>query len=106
MSKDIKKKAEKAKIDATHRHDVPTLASVAFVAARQLKSGDLCLTLRSAKEVEIARTHPVWVKSLWKDAEVRLPPVGEGYRVSSVFLYRRSTPHFVLLQVCKKLQLA
>ncbi|KAJ5195635.1 uncharacterized protein N7498_009073 [Penicillium cinerascens] len=57
-AKDIKRRAKRAKVDTAHRHGVVTLASVAFVAVRQLKSGDLSLTMRSAKEAEIARAHP------------------------------------------------
>lgn len=56
-AKDIKRRAERVKVDAALRLGVPTLASVVFVAVRVLKSGDICFTLRSAKEAEIARTH-------------------------------------------------
>lgn len=72
-AKDIKRRAERAKVDIAHRHGVVTLASVAFVGVRQLESGDLSLTMRSAKEAEIARAHLAWAKSLGKNAEVRLP---------------------------------
>lgn len=75
-AKDVKRRAEKAKVDAAHRFGVPTLASVAFVAVRQLKSGDICFTMRSAKEAEIARTHQGWAKSLCKEAKVHLPTWG------------------------------
>jgi hypothetical protein len=52
-SAEIKKAAETARVRAAN----PVLAAVEFVAARQLKSGDLCLTLRSAKDAEAARVY-------------------------------------------------
>ncbi|KAJ5661393.1 uncharacterized protein N7477_009009 [Penicillium maclennaniae] len=52
-AKDIKRRTERVKVDAAIRLCVPTLASVAFVAVRVLKSGDICFTMRSAKEAEI-----------------------------------------------------
>lgn len=50
------------------------LASVHFLAARQLRSGDLRFTARTAKEAKILRVYRKgWVYSLGKKAEVLLP---------------------------------
>ena len=74
---EITKLAEKARVKAAKEADGLTMASAMFVAARQLKSGDLSLSLRTAKEAEIMRCHrQVWVKHLWKGSEVRLPSWG------------------------------
>ncbi|KAJ6154968.1 hypothetical protein N7485_013337, partial [Penicillium canescens] len=55
----------------------PVLAAIQFVAARQLKSGDLSVRLRSTRDVEAARIHRhEWIRHLWKGAEVRLPSYG------------------------------
>jgi hypothetical protein len=71
---DITKLAEKARLKAAKEIHGLTMASAKFVAARQLKSGYLSLSLRTAKEAEIMRCHrQVWVKHLWKGSEVRLP---------------------------------
>ncbi|KAJ6133707.1 hypothetical protein N7523_000029 [Penicillium sp. IBT 18751x] len=75
-AKDIKKRAERVKVEAALRQGVPTLASVAFVAVRVLMSGDICFMMRSAKEAEIARTHQGWTKGLCKEAKVHLPTWG------------------------------
>ncbi|OQE08720.1 hypothetical protein PENFLA_c128G00361 [Penicillium flavigenum] len=75
-SAEITKAAEKARMKGA-RVDAVTVAAVKFVAAKQLKSGDLSLTLRTAKEAEIMRVHrDVWVRHLWKGSEVRLPSWG------------------------------
>ncbi|CAG8908412.1 unnamed protein product [Penicillium nalgiovense] len=75
-SAEITKAAEKARTKGA-RIDAVTVAAVKFVAAKQLKSGDLSLTLRTAKEAEIMRVHrDIWVKHLWKGSEVRLPSWG------------------------------
>ncbi|KAK4861010.1 hypothetical protein LT330_010798 [Penicillium expansum] len=74
---EITKLAEKARVKAAKATDGLTVASAKFVAARQLKSGDLSLSLRTAKEAEIMRCHRLaWVKHLWKGSEVRLPSWG------------------------------
>jgi hypothetical protein len=74
-SSEIKDRAEKARARAATVS--PVLAAIQFVAARQLKSGDISLTLRSAKDAEAARIHrSKWVQHLWKNAEVRLPSWG------------------------------
>jgi hypothetical protein len=76
-SAEITKTAEKARTKGAKEVDGLTMASARFVAARQLKSGDLSLSLRTAKEAEIMRCHrQVWVKHLWKGSEVRLPSWG------------------------------
>ncbi|KAJ6090873.1 hypothetical protein N7499_003587 [Penicillium canescens] len=68
-SSEIKDRAEKARTRAATVS--PVLAAIQFVAARQLKSGDISLTLRSAKDAEAARIH----RGKW-NAEVRLPSWG------------------------------
>ncbi|GIC94979.1 uncharacterized protein Aud_002311 [Aspergillus udagawae] len=73
---EIKNRAEKARVKASKETLAATLASVQFVAARQLKSGDLSLSLRTAQEAEIARCHPSWVTAFHQKAIVRLPTWG------------------------------
>ncbi|OQE60176.1 hypothetical protein PENNAL_c0312G08395, partial [Penicillium nalgiovense] len=74
---EITKLAEKARVKAAKATYGITVASAKFVAARQLKSGDISLSLRTAKEAEIMRCHRAcWVKHLWKGSEVRLPSWG------------------------------
>jgi hypothetical protein len=77
---EITKLAEKARAKAAKEAgptDGMTMAASRFIAAKQLKSGDVSLTLRSAKEAEVMRCHRlVWVKHLWKGSEVRLPSWG------------------------------
>ncbi|GFF18982.1 probable RNA-directed DNA polymerase from transposon X-element [Aspergillus terreus] len=70
---EIKNRAERARVKTSKAAAAATLASVKFVAARQLKSGDLSLSLRTAQEAEIARCHPGWAKSFHQGAVVRLP---------------------------------
>jgi hypothetical protein len=73
---EIKNRTEMARVKASKTAVAVTLAAVQFVAARQLKSGDLSLSLRSAQEAEIARCHPSWASALHKGAVVRLPTWG------------------------------
>lgn len=74
---EITKLAEKARVKAAKVTYGLTVASAKFVAARQLKSGDVSLSLRTAKEAEIIRCYrDCWVKHLWKGSEVRLPSWG------------------------------
>ncbi|KAI9035140.1 uncharacterized protein KD926_004491 [Aspergillus affinis] len=53
-----------------------SLAKTRFVAARQLRSGDLSLSLRYAAEAEAARTHDQWVNYLSAGAMLRRPSWG------------------------------
>ncbi|OJJ07731.1 hypothetical protein ASPVEDRAFT_88973 [Aspergillus versicolor CBS 583.65] len=69
-------KANKALNNASRNTNNPPLASVQFVAARQLKSGDLSLTLGTAAHAEVARRHPNWAKEIDRDAKVRIPTWG------------------------------
>ncbi|KAJ5393047.1 hypothetical protein N7465_012021 [Penicillium sp. CMV-2018d] len=74
---EITKLAERARTKAAKATYGITVASAKFVAAKQLKSGDISLSLRTAKEAEIMRCHrDSWVKYLWKGSEVRLPSWG------------------------------
>ncbi|KAJ5804660.1 uncharacterized protein N7518_000963 [Penicillium psychrosexuale] len=73
----ITKLAEKARVKGAKATHGVTVVSAKFVAARQLKSGDISLSLRTAKEAEIMRCYcACWVKHLWKGSEVRLPSWG------------------------------
>ena len=74
---EITKLAERARTKAAKATYGLTVASAKFIAAKQLKSGDISLSLRTAKEAEIMRCHrESWVKHLWKGSEVRLPSWG------------------------------
>jgi hypothetical protein len=76
-SSEIKERAEKARVRAANATNSSVLASFQFVAARQLKSGDLSLALRTARDAETARVHRhEWIKHLWKGSEVRMPSRG------------------------------
>ncbi|KAK6811840.1 hypothetical protein RU639_012486 [Aspergillus parasiticus] len=76
-NEDLVKRAEKHRRLAAVKAVRPTLASIQFVAAKILRSGDLRLFLRSAKEAEIARTHrDAWVKGFGTAARVALPSWG------------------------------
>ncbi|CAG8321948.1 unnamed protein product [Penicillium salamii] len=54
---EITKLAEKARVKGAKEVDGLTIALAMFVATRQLKSGDLSLSLRIAKEAKIMRCH-------------------------------------------------
>ena len=76
-SEDLVKRAEKYRKNAAYKAVSPTLMSVQFVAAKILRSGDLRLFLRSAKEAEIARTYrDAWVRGFGDAARVILPTWG------------------------------
>ena len=73
-SEDLVKRAEKYRKNAAYKAVSPTLISVQFVAAKILRSGDLRLFLRSAKEAEIARIYrDAWVRGFGDTARVILP---------------------------------
>ena len=76
-SKDLVKQAEKYRKNTAYKAVSPTLISVQFVTAKILRSGDLRLFLRSAKEAEIARTYrDAWVRGFGDAARVILPTWG------------------------------
>ncbi|PIG87296.1 hypothetical protein AARAC_011664 [Aspergillus arachidicola] len=76
-NEDLVKRAEKHHLNAAKTAIRPTLASIQFVAAKILRSGDLRLFLRSVKEAEIARTHrDAWVRGFGETARVTLPTWG------------------------------
>ncbi|GMG22196.1 unnamed protein product [Aspergillus oryzae] len=61
-STEMKKQAQKACKRGARANSAATLTSIQFIAARQLKPGDLSLSLRSAKEAEIAHSHrATWI---------------------------------------------
>ncbi|KAI9036090.1 uncharacterized protein KD926_002467 [Aspergillus affinis] len=73
---DIKQRAETAKQKACGQTGALSLAKTRFVAARQLRSGDLNLSLRYAAEAEAARTYDQWVNYLSAGAMLRRPSWG------------------------------
>jgi hypothetical protein len=88
---EITKLADKARVKGAKEAgptDGMTMAAARFIAAKQLKSGDVSLTLQSAMQAEVMRCHRlVWVKHLWKGSEVRLPSWGvvvHGVNVKSL----------------------
>ena len=70
------KRVESYRVKEARNVKSAPLASVRFVAAKQLASGDLRFHLRTAREVEIVRTHPEWVKFISKKAELLMPTWG------------------------------
>ncbi|KAJ5718814.1 hypothetical protein N7488_004460 [Penicillium malachiteum] len=69
-------KIDKLRAKVAKQKVTAPLASVKVVAARQLVSGDIRLTVRSAREAELMRTHREWVASLSRKAELLLPTWG------------------------------
>jgi hypothetical protein len=68
---EITKLAEKARAKAAKATYGVIVASAKFVTVKQLKSGDISLSLRTAKEAEIMRCYrTTWVKYLWKGSEM------------------------------------
>ena len=72
MSTEIKQRAEKVCRKGARTDAAAILASVQFMAARQLKLGDLSLSLRNTKKAEIARCYRSWVLSLENKTTVQL----------------------------------
>ena len=73
-SEDLVKYTEKYRKNTAYKAISPTLMSVQFVAAKILRSGNLRLFLRSAKEAEIARTYrDAWVRGFGDAVRVILP---------------------------------
>ncbi|OKP14957.1 hypothetical protein PENSUB_4302, partial [Penicillium subrubescens] len=76
-SAELTKRANQARAKAARTTNTAPLASVAVLASRQLKSGDLRFTMRDAKEAEIMRIHrEKWAKGLCKTAFVHMPTWG------------------------------
>lgn len=74
---DIVKRAERARVHAATSTPSLPLAGHAFIAARQLASGDLSLRARSAAGAEVLRQHgKSWVHAFGKSAHVRVPTWG------------------------------
>ncbi|KAI9035641.1 putative RNA-directed DNA polymerase from transposon X-element [Aspergillus affinis] len=73
---DIKQRAETAKQKICVQTGTLSLAKARFVAARQLRSGYLSLSLRYAAEAEAARTHDQWANHLSAGAMLRHPSWG------------------------------
>ena len=73
-SEDLVKRTEKYRKNAAYKAVSPTLMSVQFVAAKILRSDNLRLFLRSAKEAEIARIYrDTWIRGFGNAARVILP---------------------------------
>jgi hypothetical protein len=87
---EIVKKAERARADAARTNSNLTVAAHAFIAARQLPSGDVSLRASSAAAAEVLRKHATsWVKAFGNDAWVRMPTWGvvvDGVPVHSMDL--------------------
>ncbi|OOQ82701.1 hypothetical protein PEBR_37738 [Penicillium brasilianum] len=74
---ELTKRANQARAKAAISTATDALATVMIVASKQLKSGDLRFTLRSAKEAEIMRVHrEKWAKGLCRTAFVHMPTWG------------------------------
>jgi hypothetical protein len=57
--------------------ECPTLQAVQIVASRQLRSGDLSISVRDANQAELLRRHASqWVRGFGKEAMVRMPTWG------------------------------
>lgn len=88
ISADIVKHANKIRAKAAKSNSAVTLASVMVLAACQLKSGDVRLMMRSAKEAEVMRVHQEkWVKKFGRIAFVHMPTWGvviNGIQVKSL----------------------
>jgi hypothetical protein len=99
-SAEIKERAEKARVRATGVGAQPcfrnsVLAAIQFMAARQLKSRDISLTLKSARVAETARLHRhKWIQHLWKGAKVSsFIPGAFGLLPNSGYMYQMA-PNF------------
>ncbi|KAI9034949.1 putative RNA-directed DNA polymerase from transposon X-element [Aspergillus affinis] len=75
-SAEIKEKAESAKKKAAVTILTLSLARARFVSARQLRSGDLSLALRTAAEAETARIYDKWADLMSGGATLRRPTWG------------------------------
>jgi hypothetical protein len=81
-------KAERARETAARKASGADLAGTAFLAVKQLPSGDLCFRARSASGAEVLRRHAdAWVQAFGKTAYVRMPTwgvVAHGIPVASI----------------------
>jgi hypothetical protein len=76
-SKEIKEYANKVRAAYAKNTRTATLATVIVKAVRQLKSGDLRLTVRDAREAQLMRLHQdLWVKGFGSTAFVHMPTWG------------------------------
>lgn len=74
---DIVRRAEKSRAEAARSNSNLTIAAHAFIAARQLPSGDISLRASSAAAAEVLRIHAAqWVKEFGDNAWVRVPTWG------------------------------
>ncbi|KAH8696370.1 hypothetical protein BGW36DRAFT_360215 [Talaromyces proteolyticus] len=74
---DIVKRAESARAQAAKSTPSLALAGHAFIAARQLPSGDISLRAQNAASAEILRQHAEgWVGAFGANAWVRVPTWG------------------------------
>lgn len=67
----------------------PALAGISFLAARQLNSGELSLTLSSAAQAEVARRHRWWATRIDMSAKIQISiwaVVADGVPVESMVL--------------------
>jgi hypothetical protein len=86
-SQEIKAYANKVRADFAKESGTATLATVMVRAVRQLKSGDLRITVRDAREAQLMRLHRGWVKSFGSTAFIHMPSWGvivHGVQVKSL----------------------
>ncbi|KAI9041807.1 putative RNA-directed DNA polymerase from transposon X-element [Aspergillus affinis] len=76
LSAEIKDKAESIKKRGAATILTLSLARARFVSARQLRSGDLSLALRTAAEAETARIYDKWADLMSSEATLRRPTWG------------------------------
>jgi hypothetical protein len=87
-SEEMKEYANKVRAEYAKQTRTATLATVMVKAVRQLKSGDLRLTVRDAREAQLMRLHrDLWVKGFGSTAFVHMPTWGaivHGVQVRSL----------------------
>jgi hypothetical protein len=70
-------KAEHARETAAKKAGSATLMGTAFLAVKQLPSGDLCFRASSASDAEVLRRHAdAWLQAFGQTAYVRMPTWG------------------------------
>ncbi|KAJ5413842.1 hypothetical protein N7509_000469 [Penicillium cosmopolitanum] len=87
-SEEMKDYANKVRAEYAKDTRTATLATVMVKAVRQLKSGDLRLTVRDAREAQVMRLHrDIWVRGFGSTAFVHMPTWGaivHGVQVRSL----------------------
>jgi hypothetical protein len=103
LPEELRKMANHSKHQAAYKLQSAPLDKAQVVAAKQLKSGDLSLQLRSAAEAEVMRKHSKsWVGRFGANASVRLPSWGNivhGVPVRSMDLTNLSKKEGIIKQI-------